>query len=182
MWLQRAEKHFSHGRCQLWRPWKKQMKRCPNATHHFSISASVFSFLFFLFFTLLFVFSSLLGKELLTSGSAAWCFLAAVKLHRSQLSSADTFFSFFNHANVHARSVSEHDEALTSSLSIKAPHTNIGLEGSCAETITNQTCARNKHNSGVQHLSWTSQFHEQKQDALKGPLGCHWIFYLQIKE
>lgn len=90
-----AEKHFSHGRCQLWRPWKKTNETLPKSTHDFSISASVFSFFFFLFSTPLFVFSCLLGPELLTSGSAAWCFLAAVKFHRSQLSSTDTFFLFF---------------------------------------------------------------------------------------
>lgn len=143
IWMQRNI-CFSHTDSRMLPTEKTPMTRCPNATHD---SISPLRVFFLSFFYRVFVFSSLLGLELLTSGSAAWCFLAAVKFHSSQPSGADTFF--FNHANIHARSVSEHDEALTSSLSIKAAHADIGSEGSWAETIMNQTSARETRTTPV---------------------------------
>lgn len=89
---------------------------------------------------------------------------------------------FFNHANIHARSVSEHDEALTSSLSIMAPHADVGTEGSCAESITNQTSARETNTPP--HNTWAERCNSinKNKTLQKAKVGCHWIFYLQIKE
>lgn len=121
------------------------MKRRPNATHDFSISASVFSFFPFLPPSLFCFFTSLLGPELLTSGSESWCFLAAVKFRRSQPSGADTFpfFFFFVITQIFMHGPSASMTRLWPRHSPSRRRTPTSARrGSCAETITNPTTAR----------------------------------------
>lgn len=157
MWLQRAEKHFSHTDSRTLQTVTKPNETLPKCSSRlFHLGIRVFFVLFSFFYpALCFFFSSLLGPELLTSGSTAWCFLAAVKFHRSQPSAADTIFFFKSRKySCTVRQWAWRGSDLVTLHQGAARRHRLGGKLCRVDNEAN-ICARNKHNGSVQHLSWT---------------------------